>query len=70
MSKLPDTDTNTDEGAMNYVEDIPITHYKKPKIHLKASMTTYSSIQLTVLHIPRHLLDELVRIKQFVDILL
>ena len=59
MSKLPDTDAD----SMDYVEDIPIIHYKKPKIRFIMYTTISSSIQLTVLHIPRHLLDKLVRIQ-------
>ena len=50
--------TETDKSAMDYVEDIPITHSRKPIIRLNASMNTYSRIQLTVLHIPRDLLDD------------
>lgn len=37
---------------------------------LKLYYTAFaSSIQLTILYIPCHLLDELVRVKQFIDIL-
>jgi hypothetical protein len=65
MSKPPDTDagTGTDEGAMDYVEDIPIIHYKKPKIRFIMYTTISSSIQLTILHIPRDLFNELIRIQ-------